>query len=717
MKKITSLFLLLLLMGCVGESEKANSPSNRIKIACIGNSITYGYGVDDRVHNAFPVQLQQLLGDDYEVRNYGVSGRTLLKNGDLPYWDTQEFKDALEYKADIVLIKLGTNDSKLQNRNKLNEFETDYKALVTEIRKSNEQARVVLMLPVPSFLKDSTKIWDPVLKKEIIPFTQKVAYDLDLESIDLYQLFIESPNLMPDGVHPSSIGATEIAKRLYEHIVTEKQSFDLIQDLGIKDFQNSNFYGYQQFDFEHGGLQLKVVTPKEALYDKPWIWRARFFGHEPQTDIALLERGYHLVYCDVSNLYGNKEAVDRWNRCYQLMVRGGLNPKPALEAMSRGGLIAYNWAEENPDKISCIYADAPVLDPESWPGGLGKGTGSPIDWKQLMAAYQLENAQQAQQSGVWPIHNTEFLAKSGIPMLHVCGTADTVVPYEENTALFANRISAAGGDISVITKEGIGHHPHSLENPKAIVDFVLEHTGHKINFAEIPAPGSEYRSAAGWQEGKGWWSQALQIDSLCKASNAIDLLLIGNSITQGWGGPRNYVTYKPGQDAAQSYFHDLKWIGAGISGDRTEHILWRLEKGNYAASKPKVVSLAIGVNNFPHNSSEEIVAGLVQTLNSAVGQFPDATILFFGPLPTGLDPSSDRRAKFRRIHKELSQMDFPKNVEYFNLEALLSNDKGFLNTELFSADGIHLLPEGYQVWAEFIKMQWNKINQNQKISE
>lgn len=90
--------------------------------------------------------------------------------------------------------------------------------------------------------------------------------------------------------------------------------------------------------------------------------RARFWGHEPQTDIALLEHGFHIVYCDVADLYGSDKAVQRWNSFYKRMVKAGFNKKVALEGMSRGGLIVYNWAAQNPEKVACIYADAPVMD-------------------------------------------------------------------------------------------------------------------------------------------------------------------------------------------------------------------------------------------------------------------------------------------------------------------------------------------------------------------
>ncbi|MEN6424691.1 MAG: alpha/beta hydrolase, partial [Phycisphaerales bacterium] len=136
--------------------------------------------------------------------------------------------------------------------------------------------------------------------------------------------------------------------------------------------EKSSFYSFDRYDFVYDGRASIVVVPKTTAAGKPWIWRARFFGHEPQTDIALLERGYHLVYTDVAGLYGAPRAVAIWDRFYTYLTRTHeFSEKVVLEGMSRGGLIIYNWAAENPEKVCCIYADAPVCDIKSWPGGKG----------------------------------------------------------------------------------------------------------------------------------------------------------------------------------------------------------------------------------------------------------------------------------------------------------------------------------------------------------
>lgn len=240
--------------------------------------------------------------------------------------------------------------------------------------------------------------------------------------------------------------------------------------------QNRTFSEYEMVEFEFRGHPAKIVFPKQANEGRNWIWRARFWGHEPQTDLVLLEKGFHVVYVDVADLYGNKEAVKRWNNFYKYLVNEyDLNKKVVLEGMSRGGLIVYNWASKNTKKVACIYADAPVCDIKSWPGGLFKGSGSPGDWKKCLNAHKLDEKSVLKFKGI-PVYAAVTVAKAGIPAFHVCGAADNVVPYEENTKLLVENFRKSGGEIEVILKEGVGHHPHSLKDPKPIVEFILNNT-------------------------------------------------------------------------------------------------------------------------------------------------------------------------------------------------------------------------------------------------
>lgn len=250
--------------------------------------------------------------------------------------------------------------------------------------------------------------------------------------------------------------------------------------------QETDYHGFKCLDFKFEGQDAKIVFPEKADAGRHWIWRARFWGHEPQTEIALLKKGFHVVYIDAAEYCGNQEAVNLWNHFYNYLIsQYQLNPKAVLEGFSRGGLYVYNWGSENVTKVACIYADAPVCDLRSWPGGKGKGAGSPDDWKAHLKAYNLTELT-VNKFKEMPIYNAVKLAEARVPVIHVCGAKDEAVPIEENTYVLEKTYKEAGGEIQIIVKEGGGHHPHSLKDPYPIVRFILSHTAPELQ--DLPSP-------------------------------------------------------------------------------------------------------------------------------------------------------------------------------------------------------------------------------------
>ena len=196
----------------------------------------------------------------------------------------------------------------------------------------------------------------------------------------------------------------------------------------------------------------------------------------PMADLALLDKGYYLTYMNVGNTFGAPSAVDHLDKFYHEMTHHyHLNRKVVLEGFSRGGLYAYNFAARNPKAVASIYGDAPVCDFRSWPGGKGRGPGSKPDWESLIKLYGFKDEAEAIAYAHNPIDELEPLAKAKIPILHVIGAADEVVPVSENTDVVEERYKKLGGTIEVIRKPGGLHHPHSLDDPTPIVEFVLKH--------------------------------------------------------------------------------------------------------------------------------------------------------------------------------------------------------------------------------------------------
>lgn len=257
----------------------------------------------------------------------------------------------------------------------------------------------------------------------------------------------------------------------------------LMKKAGIH-YTQSDYHGFTRLDFKYAERDCHIVKPKAAAEGVPWIWRARFFGKEPQLEIALLKQGYHVTYCDVAAFFGCPEAVGYWDAFYQLTQKLNFSTQAVLEGMSRGGLIVYNWAAKNPEKVAVIYADAPVCDFNSWPGGKGKGKGSKNNWKKCLARYKITE-EEAKNHKLLPINLLVPIAKAEVPIIHVSGLADKVVPFDENGAIIEARYKALGGTIKMINKEDCGHHPHSLKDPTPILEFILKHNVTKSNSKEI----------------------------------------------------------------------------------------------------------------------------------------------------------------------------------------------------------------------------------------
>ena len=183
-----------------------------VKVACIGDSITQGSGAAKG--RSYPAQLQELLGASWQVGNFGVSGRTLLKKGDFPYWKEKAYQKALEFKPDVVIIMLGTNDTKPQNWKHEAEFVPDYTELVKSFQALESKPRVYVCRPCPVPEPGNFGINEAGVKEEIKRLTA-LAKEMKLGGIDMHAALEGKPQLLPDRVHPNTEGAGEMAKAAF----------------------------------------------------------------------------------------------------------------------------------------------------------------------------------------------------------------------------------------------------------------------------------------------------------------------------------------------------------------------------------------------------------------------------------------------------------------------------------------------------------------------
>jgi lysophospholipase L1-like esterase len=200
-------------------------------VACVGDSITYGSGISNRNYNSYPAQLGRMLqkfGGPWETRNFGVSGATLLRNGDKPYVRESAYSQALATEPDAVIIKLGTNDSKPHNWVHKDDYISDYLFLIDSFAELPSKPVIWICKPVPAF-NDNFGITEAVIKDEIIPMIDQIAQLRDVIVIDLYTALSGAADLFPDGIHPNAEGA-----RLMAEAIAPVSSPDLNSD-GIVD--------------------------------------------------------------------------------------------------------------------------------------------------------------------------------------------------------------------------------------------------------------------------------------------------------------------------------------------------------------------------------------------------------------------------------------------------------------------------------------------------
>ncbi|HTJ79375.1 MAG TPA: GDSL-type esterase/lipase family protein [Rariglobus sp.] len=441
-----------------------------LRVACVGDSITAGVGASNIGFESYPAQLGRMLGDGWKVGNFGNSGSTLLNQGDKPYQKQDSFTKALAFNPNVVVIMLGTNDTKPQNWKFKAQFVADYKDLIGKFKTLETKPRIFICHPplVPG--KGNYGINEEGVLAEI-PLIDGIAKDESVTVVDVHGAFAGKDTLFPDRVHPSTAGHEVLARTVFKAI-TGKEFKGTIPSTVL-----SSWEGYQRMDFVVDTRSCLLVAPKTPLPGKPWIWRTEFFGAFPSVDKALLAKGYYVAYMDVHDMYGAPVALNHMDKFYDYLTKTyGLSPKTVPEGFSRGGLYAFNWTARNPTKVASIYVDAPVCDFKSWPACKGKSKGnSPADWERCKKVYGFTSDEQALAYPLNPIDNLKPIATAKIPIIAVVGGADDLVPMDENIDIVEARYKQLGGEIKVIVKPGVGHHPHSLSDPTPVVDFILGH--------------------------------------------------------------------------------------------------------------------------------------------------------------------------------------------------------------------------------------------------
>lgn len=237
------------------------------------------------------------------------------------------------------------------------------------------------------------------------------------------------------------------------------------------------WHGFKRHTFQADGCVAWVVEPKIALPGHPWSWCMEFPDAFTERCAApqLLAAGFHHAHIVVGNTFGCPEAVKHLKAFHDLLVAHGLAEKAVLIGLSRGGLYAYRFASEHPDSVAVIYGDAPLCDIKTVKGVDGCGRGSATEWANLTRAYHFKDDAEALAYRGNPVDTLAPLARAKVAIIHVIGDADDIVPPAKNSAVIEQRYRQLGGEIQIIHKPGIGHHPHGLDDPTPVVNFILKH--------------------------------------------------------------------------------------------------------------------------------------------------------------------------------------------------------------------------------------------------
>ena len=223
------------------------------------------------------------------------------------------------------------------------------------------------------------------------------------------------------------------------------------------------------------GCDVRVAAPRTALPGNPWIWRTMFWDAFPNFDVAMLNRGFHVAYIDAGDTFAAPAALQIYNDFYaHVTTKYGFSERPALEGLSRGAFAGYRWAYFNPDKVGCVYGDAPLCDIYLLERGTpDQKTGIVPSWAWVLESYghSVDDGPLVIEGN--PIDGLARLAAANIPIIHVCGDIDTAAVNSENNDIVRERYLKLGGEFVLIMKEQCPHHPHGLSDPSMVADYIV----------------------------------------------------------------------------------------------------------------------------------------------------------------------------------------------------------------------------------------------------
>ena len=472
--KTACLLIPVVSLGVVLQAADPNAPlrpegySAPIRVACVGDSITQGLTIKVPLFDSYPGQLQRMLGERWEVQNFGVMSKTLLQQGDQPYRNTRAFTDSLKFAPDVVIIKLGTNDTKEKNWAFKEEFVSDYKDLIGQYKSLPTKPKIFICYAAPVPAPNMG------IRPEPLPEQRQMIDRISVEEhaglIDLYTPLAEHPELLPDKVHPNVEGANLIARTVYRKLTGREFSGEMAPILA------GHWNGHLMWNVRMGDRVGTLILPEKAAPGNPWIFRTGSLQHDPQILERLIQQGWYAATVELPGAYGTRATLAVMEEFRQLMVeKHQLNAKLVLECYGAGSSAAFAYAASHPGQVASIYADGGVFDFRLLKPGQGQGVGDAMRWEQFKKAFQFPDDASALASTSSPIDNLKTLADAKIPIYAACGEKDNVVVPSEQAEAAAARYQKLGGVFVAQQFPGINQIVHGVNDPTLPDNFILQY--------------------------------------------------------------------------------------------------------------------------------------------------------------------------------------------------------------------------------------------------
>lgn len=464
--------------------------------------------------------------------------------------------------------------------------------------------------------------------------------------------------------------------------------------------KTENWHGFQKVNFLLDGTPAYYVKPGKPLSGNPWIWRSSFPDWHISMDSILLEKGFHVAFINTDNRYGDPQAMLKWDDFYSYLTQTqSFAPKVALEGISRGGLYVYAWAKRNPEKVSCIYAETPVCDFKSWPGGTGKSKRAEKEWQQLLEVYGFTE-QQALAYDDNPIEHLEGLAAYKIPVLHIIGLNDKLVPPDENTFPLVERYQKLGGPAYVYSMSHgpqtlEGHH-FPIEHPEWWADFIIQHSTPVAK----PLPKSDYVQL---REGLPHFFRVLN------QKQEITVAFLGGSITHNSGWRDKVSKYLEERFTKNTF----RFINAGIPSLGSLPHAFRFEQDVLKKGIPDLLFVEAAVNDRTNETDSltqiRALEGIVRHARKSNPAMDIILMAFADPDKTadyqkGLVPMEIRNHETVANHYNLPSINLAKEIA----DRLHANEFSWE----YDFKDLHPSPFGQEIYYQSIKYLINESFKN-----